>query len=73
MAMSSTKRQKMIKLEAILILSEEFEYEATRRKRKTTLPYVIRRQQLGAFHALVQELAEQVSCRLIDTDSDTSI
>ena len=30
------------------------------RKRRRTLPYVLQRSEYGAFHALVQELAEQV-------------
>ena len=34
---------------------------SNQRKRKATLPYVIRRHEYGAFHSLVQELAEQVS------------
>ena len=44
-------------LALVLVLNEA----VRQRKRKATLPYVVRRHEYGAFHSLVQELAEQVS------------
>ena len=44
-------------LALVLVLNEA----VRQRNRKATLPYVVRRHEYGAFHSLVQELAEQVS------------
>ena len=43
----------------VIILNEAISEH--QRKRKATLPCVMRRHEHGAFHSLVQELAEQVS------------
>ena len=45
-------------LALVIVLSEAVREQ---RKRKAMLPYVMRRQEYGVFHSLVQELAEQVS------------
>ena len=47
-------------LALVLLLNQAVQED--KRKRKATLPYILQRHEHGAYHLLVQEMAEQVGC-----------